>query len=127
VLAGRGRYMIPGLVDIHLHIESTMVTPETFSYGLIQNGVTTIVPEPHEMANVFGIEGIKEMIRASQDCVVDMKYAIPSSVPATSMETTGGSVEIPDMDELLRSEEIICLGEIMNYVDIIKDPACKTN
>ncbi|MFP3381114.1 adenosine deaminase, partial [Bacillus sp. SIMBA_069] len=53
--------------------------------------------------------------------------AIPSSVPATSMETTGGSVEIPDMDELLRSEEIICLGEIMNYVDIIKDPACKTN
>lgn len=127
VLAGNGRYMIPGLVDIHLHIESTMVTPETFSYGLIQNGVTTIVPEPHEMANVFGIEGIKEMIRASQDCVADMKYAIPSSVPATSMETTGGSVEIADMDELLRSEEIICLGEIMNYVDIIKDPDCKTN
>ncbi|MGG1659017.1 adenine deaminase C-terminal domain-containing protein [Brevibacillus sp. NRS-1366] len=127
LLAGNGRYMIPGLVDIHLHIESTMVTPETFSYGLIQNGVTTIVPEPHEMANVFGIEGIKEMIRASRDCVVDMKYAIPSSVPATSMETTGGSVEIPDMDELLRAEEIICLGEIMNYVDIIKDPDCKTN
>ncbi|MDR7315780.1 adenine deaminase C-terminal domain-containing protein [Brevibacillus nitrificans] len=127
VLAGSGRYLIPGLVDIHLHIESTMVTPETFSFALIQNGVTTIVPEPHEMANVFGIEGIKEMIRASRDCVVDMKYAIPSSVPATSMETTGGSVEIADIDELLRSEEIICLGEIMNYVDVISDPECKTN
>ncbi|MED1784577.1 adenine deaminase C-terminal domain-containing protein [Brevibacillus fortis] len=127
IVDGQGRYMIPGLVDIHLHIESTMVTPETFSYGLIQNGVTTIVPEPHEMANVFGIEGIKEMIRASRDCVADMLYAIPSSVPATSMETTGGSVEIADMDELLRTEEIICLGEIMNYVDIIKDPDCKTN
>lgn len=127
VLAGGGRYLIPGLVDIHLHIESTMVTPETFSFALIQNGVTTIVPEPHEMANVFGIEGIKEMIRVSRDCVVDMKYAIPSSVPATSMETTGGSVEIADIDELLRSEEIICLGEIMNYVDVISDPDCKTN
>ncbi|MDR4997590.1 adenine deaminase [Brevibacillus parabrevis] len=124
---GQGRYMIPGLIDIHLHIESTMVTPETFSYGLIRNGVTTIVPEPHEMANVFGIEGIKEMIRVSKDCVVDMKYAIPSSVPATSMETTGGSVEIADMDELLASCEIICMGEIMNYVDIIRDENCKTN
>jgi adenine deaminase len=127
ILDGQGRYMIPGLVDIHLHIESTMVTPETFSFGLIQNGVTTIVPEPHEMANVFGIEGIREMIHASRDCVVDMKYAIPSSVPATSMETTGGSVEIADIDELLQSEEIICLGEIMNYVDVIADPGCKTN
>jgi len=127
VLEGEGRCLIPGLVDIHLHIESTMVTPETFSFGLIQNGVTTIVPEPHEMANVFGIEGIREMIRASRDCVVDMKYAIPSSVPATAMETTGGAVEIADIDELLRSEEIICLGEIMNYVDVIADPDCKTN
>ncbi|MED2008929.1 adenine deaminase C-terminal domain-containing protein [Brevibacillus borstelensis] len=127
VIDAKGRYMIPGLVDIHLHIESTMVTPETFSFGLIQNGVTTIVPEPHEMANVFGISGIREMIRASQNCIVDMFYAIPSSVPATSMETTGGAVEIEDIDELLRSERIICLGEIMNYVDVITDPDCKTN
>lgn len=127
VVNGQGRYMIPGLIDIHLHIESSMVTPETFSYALIQNGVTTIVPEPHEMANVFGIEGIKEMIQASRECVVDMKYAIPSSVPATAMETTGGAVEIEDIDDLLGSEEIICLGEIMNYVDVISDPDCKTN
>ena len=127
VVEGKGRYLIPGLIDIHLHIESSMVTPETFSYALIQNGVTTIVPEPHEMANVFGISGIKEMIRASRDCVVDMKYAIPSSVPATGMETTGGSVELADIEELLQTEEMICMGEIMNYVDVITDPACKTN
>ncbi|MCY9691668.1 adenine deaminase C-terminal domain-containing protein [Paenibacillus alginolyticus] len=126
-LDGQGRYMIPGLIDIHLHIESTMVTPETFSYGLIRNGVTTIVPEPHEIANVFGLDGVKEFIKASQNCVADMFYAIPSSVPATSMETTGGSIEIEDLDELLRSERIICLGEIMNYVDVITDPDCKTN
>ncbi|TVY08642.1 adenine deaminase C-terminal domain-containing protein [Paenibacillus cremeus] len=126
-LDGQGRYMIPGLVDIHLHIESTMVTPHAFSNGLIKNGVTTIVPEPHEMANVFGLEGIKEMIAASKECVADMFYALPSSVPATSMETTGGAIEIEDMDELLRTERIICLGEIMNYVDVITDPDCKTN
>ncbi|NEW04775.1 adenine deaminase [Paenibacillus sp. SYP-B3998] len=126
-LDGKGRYLIPGLIDIHLHIESTMVTPETFSYGLIRNGVTTIVPEPHEMANVFGIDGVKEMIKASRDCVADMFYALPSSVPATSMETSGGSIEIEDLDELLRTERIICLGEIMNFVDVITNPDCKTN
>ncbi|MCZ8514473.1 amidohydrolase family protein [Paenibacillus filicis] len=127
VLQGQGRFMIPGLIDIHLHIESTMVTPETFSYGLIKNGVTTIVPEPHEMANVFGLDGVKEMIKASRGCVADMFYAIPSSVPATSLETTGGAIEIADIDELLRTEPIICLGEIMNYVEVITDPECKTN
>ncbi len=127
IIDGRGRYMVPGLIDIHLHIESTMVTPATFSYGLIKNGVTTIVPEPHEMANVFGISGVKEMIKASKECVADMFYAIPSSVPATSMETTGGSIEISDMDELMQTEEIICLGEIMNYHEVISDPDCKTN
>ena len=127
IVDGQGKYMVPGLIDIHLHIESTMVTPATFSYGLIKNGVTTIVPEPHEMANVFGISGVKEMIKASQDCVADMFYAIPSSVPATSMETTGGSIEIDDIDELMQTEDIICLGEIMNYYEVITDPDCKTN
>ncbi|WP_223068339.1 adenine deaminase [Paenibacillus caui] len=127
VIDAGGRWMIPGLVDIHLHIESSMITPATFSYGLIKNGVTTIVPEPHEMANVFGVEGVREMIAASKECTADMFYAIPSSVPATSMETTGGSIEIEDMDELLKSERMICLGEIMNYVDVIRDPDCKTN
>lgn len=126
-ISANGMYMIPGLIDIHLHIESTMVTPLTFSHGLIQNGVTTIVPEPHEMANVFGISGVKEMMKASRDCVCDMFYAIPSSVPATSMETTGGEIEISDIDELLQTERIQALGEIMNYYDVITDPDGKTN
>lgn len=121
------KYIVPGLIDIHLHIESTMVTPATFSYGLIKNGVTTIIPEPHEMANVFGISGVKEMIKASKNEVVDMFYGIPSSVPATSMETTGGSIDIEDMEELLQTETIKCLGEIMNYYDVLTKPVCKTN
>lgn len=127
VIDAAGRYMLPGLIDIHLHIESTMVTPETFSYGLIRNGVTTIVPEPHEMANVYGLSGVKEMMRASEGCTADMFYAIPSSVPATPLETTGGAIELDDIDELLRTERVQCMGEIMNYVDVIRDPDCKTN
>lgn len=123
----KGQYLVPGLIDIHLHIESTMITPETFSYGILQHGVTTIVPEPHEMANVFGVEGVHEMIRASEDCLVDMFYAIPSSVPATPLETTGGSIEIADIDELMETEQMICLGEVMNFVDVIRDPDCKSN
>lgn len=127
IVEGHGKYMIPGLIDIHLHIESTMVTPATFSYGLIRNGVTTIVPEPHEMANVFGLEGIQEMMEASKDCVADMFYGIPSSVPATPLETSGGEIDIPEIDALLQTGEMICLGEIMNYVDVIRDPESKTN
>ncbi|WP_226002500.1 adenine deaminase C-terminal domain-containing protein [Paenibacillus sp. BJ-4] len=127
IVEGHGKYMIPGLIDIHLHIESTMVTPSTFSYGLIRNGVTTIVPEPHEMANVFGLEGIQEMMEASKDCVADMFYGIPSSVPATPLETSGGEIDIPEIDALLQTGEMICLGEIMNYVDVIRDPESKTN
>lgn len=127
IVDGTGKYMIPGLVDIHLHIESTMVTPQTFSHGLIQNGVTTIVSEPHEMANVFGVEGVKEMIHASKGCTADILYAIPSSVPATPLETTGGEIDIADIDELLKDERVVCLGEIMNSVDVLRDPNCKTN
>ncbi|WCF11057.1 amidohydrolase family protein [Paenibacillus thiaminolyticus] len=124
---GRGRYLIPGLVDIHLHIESTMVTPHTFSHGIIRNGVTTIVSEPHEMANVFGLEGVQEMIRASEGCAADILYAIPSSVPSTPLETAGGEIDIEHIDALLQEECVVCLGEIMNSVDVLRDPDCKTN
>lgn len=127
VIDGEGRYMIPGLIDIHMHIESTMVTPSTFSFGLIRNGVTSIVTEPHEMANVFGRRGVTEMIHASQDTVADIFYAIPSSVPATELETSGGSIEIEDIAELLKEDKVICLGEIMNYLEVVHNPDCKTN
>ncbi|MGO5012165.1 adenine deaminase C-terminal domain-containing protein [Niallia sp. Sow4_A1] len=127
IVDANGKFIVPGLIDIHLHIESTMVSPATFSYALIKNGVTTIVPEPHEMANVFGIDGVKEMIKASKTEKVDMFYGIPSSVPATSMETTGGAIEIEDIEELLQTESIKCLGEIMNYYDVLTKPDCKTN
>ncbi|MDF2815740.1 MAG: adenine deaminase [Paenibacillus sp.] len=127
VIDGEGRTMIPGLIDIHLHIESTMVTPRTFSHGIIRCGVTTIVADPHEMANVFGIRGIREMIEAGRDCTVDMFWGIPSSVPATGLETTGGSVDVAEIDELMQFNNVICLGEVMDYADMVANPEGRTN
>lgn len=91
VLDAQGKYMIPGFIDIHMHIESSMITPLAMAECLAANGVTTIVSEPHEMANVKGVRGVEEMIRAGKDAPIDIYYGIPSSVPSTSeeLETTG--------------------------------------
>ena len=88
---GRGRWMIPGFIDIHLHIESALLTPHVFAQALVSNGITTVVSDPHEIANVFGARGIREMIMAYKQCPVDIFAAIPSSVPSTALETTGGT------------------------------------
>ena len=87
-----GLYMVPGLIDIHMHIESSMLTPGAFCRRLAECGVTTIVSEPHEMANVNGMQGVLDMIRAGENSPVDIFYGIPSCVPSTSpeLETTGG-------------------------------------
>ncbi len=110
--------LIPGLIDIHLHIESSLCTPAVFADSVLPHGITTVVSEPHEIANVFGLSGIEEMIRVSKDTAIDIFYGVPSSVPSTSvnLETTGGSVSRMDL-ELLMSKypEVICLGEVMNY------------
>lgn len=119
---GRGRYMIPGLVDIHMHIESSMMTPAAFCERLVQCGVTTIVSEPHEMANVNGMNGVLDMIRAGSGCPVDIFYGIPSCVPSTSsaLETTGGSITCQDMEQLKNHSSIVCVGEVMSYRQVIR-------
>ncbi|MDD3279213.1 MAG: adenine deaminase C-terminal domain-containing protein [Lachnospiraceae bacterium] len=118
-----GSYMIPGLIDIHMHIESSMMTPQVFCEHLASCGVTTIVSEPHEMANVNGIRGVLDMIDAGASCPVDIFYGIPSCVPSTSeeLETTGGIIDFSAMKKLLENERIICVGEVMNYRQIIQD------
>lgn len=123
VLDAEGKYMIPGLVDIHMHIESSMMTPEPFGSCVAAYGVTTLVSEPHEMANVKGVRGILEMISAAQSAPIDIFYGIPSSVPSTSerLETTGGIIDCSAMKELLDKKEVICVGEIMNYRQVIRE------
>lgn len=123
IIDGTGRFLIPGFIDIHMHIESSMMTPMTFCKKLAEYGVTTIVSEPHEMGNVAGIDGVKEMINAGKSSIIDVYYGIPSSVPSTSedLETTGGVINFTEMKELLDNKNVICVGEIMNYSKIIKE------
>lgn len=129
ILDGNEKYLIPGLIDIHMHIESSMATPVPFSHHLAKNGVTTIVSEPHEIANVFGIRGIQEMIHAAEECVIDVLYGVPSSVPSSSMEleTVGEEIGLRELQELMKEEKIVCLGEVMNYRDVIYDSNSKSN
>lgn len=123
VLDAEGRAMIPGLIDIHMHIESSMLTPGPFGSFLASCGVTTIVSEPHEIANVKGIRGILEMIQAAKDTPIDIYYGIPSSVPSTGpdLETTGGVIDFEAMKHLLGEKDVKCVGEIMNYRKIIQE------
>lgn len=123
IIDADGKYMIPGLADIHMHIESSMMAPEPFADCLVKNGVTTIVSEPHEIANVRGMSGILEMIKAGRKTPVDIFYGIPSSVPSTNgtLETTGGKIDFADMKELLAYPEVVCVGEVMNYRGVIQD------
>lgn len=122
-LDANGMYMIPGLVNIHMHIESSMLTPGPYGRRLAECGVTTVVSEPHEMANVKGIEGILEMISAAEDSPADIFYGIPSSVPSTNanLETTGSVIDYAAMKHLLAEEDVVCVGEIMNYREIIRE------
>lgn len=123
VLDAKGMYMIPGLIDIHMHIESSMMTSGPFGNCLAEYGVTTIVSEPHEIANVKGMRGILEMISAAKDTPIDIYYGIPSSVPSTSeaLETTGGVIDFASMKHLLEEKDVVCVGEIMNYRQIIRE------
>jgi len=123
VLDAGGRYMLPGLIDIHMHIESSMLTPMAYSCCAAKNGVTTIVSEPHEIANVKGLRGVESMIAAGEASPIDMYFGIPSSVPSTSdaLETTGGAIGMEEMKRLLENPRVACVGEIMNYRKIIRE------
>lgn len=121
VIDGQNAYMIPGLIDIHMHIESSMMTPVPFCERMASCGVTTLVAEPHEIANVEGMEGIAHMIKAGEKSQIDVFFGVPSSVPSTSLEleTTGAALGYEEMKELLDYDKVVCVGEIMNYRKVI--------
>lgn len=120
---GNGLYMVPGLIDIHMHVESSLVTSEAFGRHTVRNGLTTIVAEPHEIANVCGLEGIMAMIESAKKAPYDCYFAIPSNVPimGSEFETAGASITAADMLQLKKEKKIICLGEVMNFREIIQE------
>ena len=126
IIDAKGCFCIPSLIDIHLHVESSMITPAAFSRELLRRGVTTCVAEPHEIANVFGMEGVKAFIQAGKDAEMDILWGIPSSVPCTDFETTGGRIELGDALELLEEPSVHCLGEVMNAHSLLYEPEGKT-
>ena len=115
------RYILPGFIDAHIHIESSMLTPSRFAETVVPHGTTSVVSDPHEIANVLGIEGIKYMIKDAAGVPLQVFFTAPSCVPATPFETSGATIGAKEIDKLLQMDEIVALGEMMNFPGVLAD------
>ena len=111
--------MMPGFIDSHIHIESSMMTPAQFAKVAVRHGTTGVVCDPHEIANVLGIEGIEAMIENAKQVPFNFFFSAPSCVPATPFETSGAVIDSADINYLLKKDEIVGLGEMMNFPGVI--------
>ena len=115
----QGKYVAPGLIDGHVHIESSMVSPGEFARGIVPRGTTTIVADPHEIANVCGIDGIEYILRASEKIPLNVYIMLPSCVPATTFETSGANLGIKELGQFIGHERVLGLGELMDYPSVV--------
>jgi len=116
VIDAKGRYLVPGLLDAHVHVESSMMTVRGFTHAVLPHGTTTAFIDPHEIANVFGIEGVRWMAEEAKTVLSQIYVQIPSCVPAApGMETTGAAISVQDVAEALQWPHVIGLGEVMSY------------
>ncbi|MBE6493110.1 MAG: adenine deaminase [Methanosphaera stadtmanae] len=111
--------IVPGFIDSHIHIESSMLTPSRFAEIALKHGTTSVVADPHEIANVMGIEGIEYMINDANASPLNYYFTAPSCVPSTKYETSGATLNSKNIDELLNRPEFVALGEMMNYMGVI--------
>ena len=114
-----GKWIVPGLIDGHLHIESSMLLPSRLASALLVHGTTAIVSDPHEIANVMGLKGIQFMLRESRSIPVDIFFMAPSCVPATHLETSGAALEAKDLSSLKLEPRVLGLAEMMNYPGVL--------
>ncbi len=120
-----GRVLVPGFIDTHLHVESSLVTPHEFDRCVTPRGVTTAICDPHEIANVCGIPGIRYFLESAAQLVMDLAVNLSSCVPSTHMETTGARLSAADLVPLMDHPGVIGLAEFMNYPGVLfKDPGC---
>ncbi|HRB92664.1 MAG TPA: amidohydrolase family protein, partial [Chitinophagales bacterium] len=112
-------YILPGFVDAHVHIESSMLVPTEFAKKAVIHGTVATVSDPHEIANVLGKEGIYYMIENGNKCPFKFNFGAPSCVPATVFETAGAEISAADIDELMSKNEIKYLAEMMNYPGVL--------
>jgi adenine deaminase len=115
-----GRFVAPGLIDAHVHIESSMVPPRSFARLVLPRGVTTVVADPHEIANVRGLEGIRFMLESARKSPLSFFFTAPSSVPASHLETSGARLGASELASLLGEPEILGLAEVMNFPGVIQ-------
>jgi adenine deaminase len=119
----KGLYLAPGLIDSHVHIESSMLTPPEYARIVAPRGTIAVVADPHEIANVLGYEGMRYMLAASEGLPIDVYFMVPSCVPATDFDTAGAALYASDMHPFLREPRVLGLGEVMNYPGVLyKDP-----
>ena len=114
-----GKLVLPGFIDAHIHLESSMVTPAEFAKAVVAHGTTTVITDPHEITNVMGIDGVEYMIQASQNLPIDVHFMMPSCVPATEIEESGAELDCKDIDLYLDNKKVLGLAEMMNYVGVI--------
>jgi adenine deaminase len=112
-------YILPGFIDSHIHIESSMLTPQNFGRVALSHGTIATVSDPHEIANILGIEGVKFMIDNAKGSDLKFFFGAPSCVPATSFETSGSTISAGDIESLFKDQKLHFLSEVMNYPGVI--------
>lgn len=115
VIDAKGKFIVPGFIDGHVHIESAMVTPAEFANVVLPHGVTSIIADPHEIANVSGVDGVKFMMDASRDLPLNVFFGLPSCVPATPFENSGATLLAEDLRPFYDHEGVVSLGEVMDF------------
>jgi len=118
-LDGKGAFLTPGLIDSHIHIESTMLAPSAFAKAVIPHGTTAVVADPHEVGNVAGMEGLRWMMRQGKEAPFRFFWAAPSCVPASPLDTPGAVLGVSEIATLLEMKDTVSLGEVMNYPGVI--------
>lgn len=114
-----GKLVLPGFIDAHIHLESSMVTPAEFAKAVVAHGTTTVITDPHEITNVMGVDGVEYMIQASQNLPIDVHFMMPSCVPATEIDESGAELGYKDIDSYFEHKKVLGLAEMMNYVGVI--------
>ncbi|MGE5348174.1 MAG: amidohydrolase family protein, partial [Actinomycetota bacterium] len=118
-----GHYIMPGLADAHVHIESSMLVPSHFAVAAVRHGTVTVVADPHEIANVLGREGVKFMLDNADKVPLKIVFGAPSCVPATSSESAGAKINPAEIREMLNEGRVKFLAEMMNFPGVIYDDA----
>ncbi len=114
-----GSLVLPGFIDAHIHLESAMVSPKEFAKAVLPHGTTTVITDPHEIANVMGTDGIEYMLQATEDLPVDVRFMLPSCVPATPMDESGAVLDYRAIDSFYSHPRVLGLAEVMNYVGTV--------